>query len=171
MDIFEAARTGDLETVSKLIHEGADVNALDKHGTPAIYYAAWHDKLDVLKLLLDSGADVNKAVDLELGSNSARSDWTALHGAATQYRREAIKLLLDYGSNINATSYSGRTPLFCAMDEMEEAETAELLIRHGADVNLLPTYGTSLLYMARMYQQPALEKLLIEAGALERPKE
>ena len=167
MDIFEAARTGDLETVSKLIHEGADVNALDKHGTPAIYYAAWHDKLDVLKLLLDSGADVNKAVDLELGSNSGRSDWTALHVATEWSNLNAINLLLDYGANINATSRTGRTPLFCAMDEMEDADTAELFIRRGADVNIIGPGRQTLLHKACLYGFPYLEKLLTQAGARE----
>ncbi len=167
MDMFEAASTGDLETATRLIREGADVNALDKHGTPAIYYAAAHNRLDMLKLLLDSGADAGKAIDLELGSDSGRSDWTALHVAAEWDNLDAINLLLDYGANINATSQTGRTPLFCAMDEMEEVETAKLLINRGADVNIIGHGRQTLLHKARLYGFPDLEKLLIQAGARE----
>jgi len=170
MDIFSAARKGDLETVKRLMNKGADVNALDEYGTPAIYYAAWHGKLDVLEALLKNGADVNKTIDLTLGSSTGRNDWTALHAAAAQDNVEGVVMLLNYGANINATSSSGRTALFGAMDEMDEfvgSDVAKILIGYGANVNLIQLGGQTLLYKARLYNRPDLEKLLVEAGATE----
>lgn len=170
MDIFDAVRDGNTEAVIELVNGGVDINALDKYGTPAIYYAAWYGRLDVLAILLMNGADINKSIDLSLGSESSRGDWTALHVAVEQGNADVVTLLLDYGANIDVTSHTGRTPLFKAMDQIDEhigPDIAEILIRRGADVNLIPQGGQTLLYKARLYGRSDLEKLLREAGARE----
>ena len=168
IDIFEAARDGNTEAIIEFIKKGVDINALDRYGTPAIYYAAWHGRLSVLVILLTNGADINKPIDLSLGGENGRGDWTALHVAVEQGNAEVVTLLLDYGADINVTNHTGRTPLFKAMDQIDEhigPDIAEILIRRGADVNLIPQNGHTLLYKARLYGRADLEVLLIKAGA------
>lgn len=48
---------GNVEMVKKLIQHKADVNAVDKMGNPALYYAIIFKNYEILKLLLDANAD------------------------------------------------------------------------------------------------------------------
>jgi hypothetical protein len=52
----EAARKGDAATVKKLLDEGVDVNTKFRYQATAIFYAADHGHLEVVKVLLDKGA-------------------------------------------------------------------------------------------------------------------
>ena len=54
----EAARKGDAATVKKLIDEGVDVNTKFRYGATAIFYASDHGHVEVVKVLLDKGADL-----------------------------------------------------------------------------------------------------------------
>jgi len=54
----EAARKGDAATVVKLLAEGVDVNTKFRYGTTALFFACDHGHVDVVKVLLDRGADL-----------------------------------------------------------------------------------------------------------------
>lgn len=53
---------GDIDTVVKLIDLGTDVNQVSAGLTPAMY-AAKFNKVDILKLLVEKGADLRKRTD------------------------------------------------------------------------------------------------------------
>jgi hypothetical protein len=54
----EAARKGDAAMVKKLLDEGVDVNTRFRYGATALFYACDHGHVDVVKVLLDKGADL-----------------------------------------------------------------------------------------------------------------
>lgn len=54
---------GDLETVKKLIELGTDVNEKSNGMTPAMY-AARYNRVDILKLLVENGANLNVRSDM-----------------------------------------------------------------------------------------------------------
>lgn len=54
----DAARKGDAATVRKLLDEGVDVNTKFRYGTTALFFACDHGHVDVVKVLLDKGADL-----------------------------------------------------------------------------------------------------------------
>ncbi len=54
----EAARKGDAATVRKLIEDGVDVNTKFRYNATAIFYACDHGHVDVVKVLLEKGADL-----------------------------------------------------------------------------------------------------------------
>jgi hypothetical protein len=54
----EAARKGDAATVRKLLDEGIDVNTKFRYGATALFYACDHGHVDVVKVLLEKGADL-----------------------------------------------------------------------------------------------------------------
>jgi ankyrin repeat protein len=55
----DAARKGDAVTVKKLLDEGVDVNTKFRYNATALFYAADHAHVDVVKVLLERGADMN----------------------------------------------------------------------------------------------------------------
>ena len=54
----DAARKGDAATVKRLLDEGVDVNTKFRYGTTALFFACDHGHVDVVKVLLDKGADL-----------------------------------------------------------------------------------------------------------------
>jgi ankyrin repeat protein len=69
-DLLAAAARGDAKQIAALAGGGADVNARDADGRPALVLAARSRQLEAVGALLQAGADPS------LGD---RSGWTALH--------------------------------------------------------------------------------------------
>ena len=55
----DAARKGDAEAVKKLLDEGVDVNTRFRYDATALFYACDHGHLEVVKVLLERGADMS----------------------------------------------------------------------------------------------------------------
>jgi ankyrin repeat protein len=55
---FQAVHQGNVTEINKYLNMGADVNAYDKWET-ALYIAADKGNVEVMKLLLDRGANIN----------------------------------------------------------------------------------------------------------------
>jgi uncharacterized protein len=82
-----------LAFVAELIRLGADVNYDDPAGFPPLIAALSSrrpDMAEIVRLLLDSGADVEQR-----GIN----DWTPLHYAVAERDPEAVKMLLAHGAD------------------------------------------------------------------------
>ena len=54
----DAARKGDAATVKRLLDEGVDVNTKFRYNATALFYACDAGHLEVVKVLLDKGADL-----------------------------------------------------------------------------------------------------------------
>lgn len=52
------ASLGDLEQVQRCLAQGVDVNSADDEGYSALHAAAENNYLDIVKLLVEKGADV-----------------------------------------------------------------------------------------------------------------
>jgi ankyrin repeat protein len=84
--------------------------------------AAW---LDIVKLLLESGANPSKPM---------ANGFTPLMAAAAHNLKDAVQLLLQYQADPGAQDSGGRTALFFAAREGNSV-TLKLLVSAGADVN------------------------------------
>lgn len=115
------------DVLEYLIKSRADVNVKGQ-GWTALNNAASTGKVELLKILLQSGIDVN-SVDL-MGA-------TTLHALAKNHDTESAKLLLQFGANVNATDDFGWTPLHVAAFFSRNASKVmlELLLASGSDVN------------------------------------
>jgi len=154
------------ELVQKLIEQGADVNCLGPGGwTPLITavgsnYHAFADnvgchgsthvpmqpnRLKVIKLLVEAGADIDHQTDID------HHGWNALLEATRVvcWNVEAIKLFVSSGANVNIkTSPRMLTPLIMASQGFTEdgyppgydpanLEIVKLLVSKGAEVNAI----------------------------------
>ncbi|MDB4683902.1 ankyrin repeat domain-containing protein [bacterium] len=97
-----AARIGDFNLVSRFIANGINVNVKDPYSRSAIYFAASNGHEDVVKLLLDYGADIKLKDTI--------NEWTPLHVAAASQTPQVVELLILSGADLRARDKGGRTP-------------------------------------------------------------
>ena len=102
-NLSEAVFTGDLAAVKQALTDGADPSAMDpQSGSTMLATAALMGHTEIVKLLLEHGADVN---------TKSRDGGTALHAAAFLGRIETVKFLLEKGADANLRSNIGGTPM------------------------------------------------------------
>ncbi len=112
--LFEAIVQGDLTKVRTALKEGADPEALNEYGYPALHVAVGFYHLDIAQVLLDHGADINR---------ETTHNWTPLNVAACRtVDFSAVQWLVEKGANVNqVVSYYG-SPLKCAMTKLSNLE-------------------------------------------------
>ncbi|HKW98437.1 MAG TPA: ankyrin repeat domain-containing protein [Bryobacteraceae bacterium] len=93
-DFLAAIRKSDAARVKALLEQGVDVNTKSPYGATGLFFAADRGNLEILKLLLDHGADVN-VKDTFYGA-------TALTWASMKEHVDVIRLLLDKGAKAGA---------------------------------------------------------------------
>jgi len=127
-----------LHSVEKLIEaiaQGADVDALDREGRTALFYAARDGDLEVAEELIRHGANVN-ARD--------KNESTPLHFAANSYRTGVADVLIKHGAKIDAQDVHGNPPLFRAVFASRgRGDMTKLLLSAGANRTLKNKSGVS----------------------------
>ena len=134
-NLIKAILRDDLNTTRHLLMTGrANVNMKDRRiffsrdrltGWTPLMYAIDEGNLEIARLLIDFGADVN--TQDEDGS-------TTLMIAVDNDDIEAIKFLLKFGVQIDLSDDDGSTELLIAA-EGDNVEAIKLLVDAGADVN------------------------------------
>ncbi len=114
--LYMAIRSRDPGAVSLLLEAGATVDPGPPAAAPIIYAASMRSE-EILRLLIDAGADVNAV--------NPRNGLTPLH-RAIESGPGVVKLLLDAGANPRVSDIDGRTPLDVAR-EIEHREMIALL--------------------------------------------
>lgn len=90
--LHDAAYAGDIEEVKRLLDEEYQPNEFDDLGKTPLHYAAEGCQLEVMKLLIDSGASVNAHDERVIGN-------TPLGEVAGSCSYEVAKLLIDSGAD------------------------------------------------------------------------
>ena len=126
-------------------HPQTQVNTQNQLGETPLMLAAINNQLDLAKILIQRGADVNKP------------GWTPLHYAATRGHREMMRLLLENEAYIDSPSANGTTPLMMAAYYASPL-AVKLLLEEGADPVLVNSGNASALDMAlsKDHQQSAI---------------
>ena len=155
--LFLAAANGNLDILSYLFEQGANVNAsssseyADPWSLPSEfddYLPIWRTPLivaltnghnDAFTFLIDKGADVN--LQDHVG-------YTALHHAVESRNFDAVSCLVHNGADVNLfTSINKHTPLMSAC-QFHNMDAINVLLNKGADVNLQDRDGKSALHFA-----------------------
>jgi uncharacterized protein len=159
--LLVAIMNANWDLAKKLIEAGADVNQWDIYGeTPLLTTIDLRARLDggrasidapnatkgidILKLLLDRGADPN--IQLFFKPANARGTVqtrgvTALIRAAANADTEVVKLLLDKGADATIYTADRQTPIHAVLAgravEPQAVEMIRLLQKAGTDVNVV----------------------------------
>ncbi|PGH21390.1 hypothetical protein AJ80_03307 [Polytolypa hystricis UAMH7299] len=167
-----------------LVSRGADIHYKEPGRKDfAFRYAGLRAQIEVMRILLDAGADPNVSMDAaegvrNMGETLAHSlIYRLVYPISSRYKPDylkALQVLLEYGADLNARDKRGATPLNWAVDVRDDAEAGisveeriKLLIEHGADVNAKDNQGRTPLSIALSRKPPheLLVKVLLENGA------
>jgi len=163
-ELFDAARSGDVQKVKKLIKSKADVNYTESlsladgvqidEWTP-LMMAVVSRNLDVVKQLVSAGAWVNY-----LNSQV----FNAVKLAVDIDRIDMVKYLVEHGAYINNSNFEGVTPLMSAAINGNYDITQYLVSLH-ADLNSRHKDGDTALMFAIARGHSKIAELLISSGA------
>lgn len=122
-DLLGLVARGDVAALAEALEAGADANARDRWGAPALSRAAGRGDLDCVRLLLDRGADPSLTSD---AGNSA------LMIAAARGHLDVMRALLEAGADPEAKNHWGFDAREWAKWAKDPAEARSVLVSYGA---------------------------------------
>jgi ankyrin repeat protein len=102
-----AAFKGDLARIKALLGKGTDINGQDSAGRTALHLAVLNERVEVVRTLLEAGADVD--------ITDQRFGFRPLHFSARKGNAGVCELLVRYGADLDAQSLRGKTALHLAV--------------------------------------------------------
>lgn len=151
---MRAAYRGQNGILLELIRRGAMIDAVDKDGWTALMHSCAKGNYDATMILMESGADP-EIVD--------RDGTTPLMLAARYNYDNIVKELLDQSCEVNRIDRKGWSALMKASSYA--VESAEALIKHGADPDIRSEMGITSLMIASQYGCLPIVYMLMEARA------
>ena len=188
--IHDACSRGDLETVRRMVSEDPSlVDADDEHKWRPIFHAALHRRTEVVRFLIESGADL-----------SAHDGYVLHYAGEVPGNKEIVGLLITYGAldahvrppsdlvrQFLAALFLGDESRVRAMLERHsqlatqvdgrgdypihhaarngDTEIVRLLIENGADVNVAGQRGHTVLYCAGGHGHGDTVRVLLDSNA------
>ena len=147
----------DITITELLIEKGADIEAKDDDGINALVYASTYNNEEMVKFLLEKGADANTVCEIENEHTDIAS--TPLMNAAYRGNTNIINMLLENGANINYTTDFGMTALMMAAS-FNQFEAAKVLLENNADTSITDEYGRTALDLAKLEDYKDIVELL-----------
>ncbi|WP_265023236.1 ankyrin repeat domain-containing protein [Wolbachia endosymbiont (group A) of Epistrophe grossularia] len=138
--LLTIVESGGFNEAKGLIAQGANIDTNDKNGNTLLYSAAEIGDLNLVKLLLDNGANIE--------AKNGEYQATPLHGAVENYRIDVVKLLLNRGANVNAEDKDNWTPLHYGADT-NSPDIVKVLVDAHANLGAKGNYGKTLLDIAK----------------------
>lgn len=121
---------GNIPLMELFYLRGADIHHANRFGETALMLAAWKNRKEAVRWLLDHGARPNRG----------EREWTALHYATFAGHAELVDMLLEAGADINARSTNGSSVVMMAARE-GHADLAKRLLDAGANPALQNDYA------------------------------
>ena len=174
-----ACEFGNSDIVNDLIEFGAQKDAVDPLGDPAIHTAIKSNKPDVVRSLIDKGCD-----PLSPTGNFLEQNMTPFQLASTMCRPEILQILKRVVPDVDQKSSLNLSPLHLALitphlrlthrngsvsmcplkiSPKDQQETVELLLKFGCHANATDDKGITPLDLALHYELERIVYLLKEA--------
>lgn len=147
-----AVIAADFEMVKILLQYNFEINKKDGIQKTPLYYSITSKKIDMIKALLDKGANIED------------DEHPILHEAAAEKESDILDVLLLRNPDVNKVNPNKETPLHCAAKKGNE-KNVDLLIKHGATVNIQNIGGNTPFHFAAQNGYLTILKLLINNKA------
>lgn len=141
LDLMELIALGLIDAVAGALEEEGAMNVKSPDGFYPVHYAAFFGRADIMKLLLERGADPNVVAE-----NAMKVQ--PLHSAVAVRCMECVRLLLAAGVAVNAKQEGGWTALQAAAKH-GDLELIDLLLVSGADPLQVADSGQNAIDLAR----------------------
>ena len=149
--IHDAVAREDTEYVASMLSKDPDlVRALDGKGKTPLHAAVTYQKLDMMPILLENGADIN---------SKDMTGMTPLHVAAMLGRPEEATWLLVHGADPQITDEFGDTPLHTAI-VFGRGQIIKVLVAHGIAPDTQNANGETPVAIAKAYRQDKVARYL-----------
>ncbi|KAJ5642154.1 hypothetical protein N7490_006154 [Penicillium lividum] len=160
--VFTACAWGFHDVIQKALSGAFNLDERNDDGNTALAVAAFFNHIEIVRLLLESGADANS-----IGSGGN----TPLHYGSGPWCRESslevVELLIHHGADvtkaIDGPINNQWTPLHLATNKWSE-DVVRLLLDKGARVNAKDTRGVTALHLVH-HTSTKIARLLLEHGA------
>ena len=126
-----------------------------KGGMTALMDVSRTGHAEIVKMLLENGADVNE---------KDNEGWTALIWASANGHTKTVSILLEKGANVNAKSYIDISALHQASLN-GHTEIVEILLDKEAEVNASDNEGWTALIQASLNGHTEIVEILLDKGA------
>lgn len=173
-----------VEMAKKLLEAGADPNEfvweIEDKEYSLLDMTIVKNNIDLGKVLIEYGADVNKVSPLEISVKAASDEFlqvllksgadpniandrgqTALMFASVSGSTEMIKLLLDAGADTNIQDPNGWSPLLIAIGT-GQIEPVRILLEAGADLDVQSSDGFTPVSLAEHNGEEEIVQLLLK---------
>jgi ankyrin repeat protein len=149
-----------LKCIESLKETESGVNLLDDEKTTPLASAVKTQRLDIIQILIDAGADV------DLKTHYVDDLKTPLILAIESfYSDEIVELLLKNNANPNITNEKGNTPLILAIKQCNSAKMVKLLLKNNANPNVKNAEGDIPLILAVTRGDVEIVRLLLQYEA------
>ncbi|RFU23992.1 hypothetical protein B7463_g12349, partial [Scytalidium lignicola] len=163
--LAEACMRENTLVIEALLKAGADIHQYSgfrENNEPPIHTAARCGNVDVIRVLIKHGANVNE---------QSQGGWTALHKAARGSRHDILRvLLLESKADPSLPLENGSLPIHSAAS-WNSPECLELLVQAGSDINARNKTGRTPLHWAADIGAPRAVEWLLQNGADDRVEE
>ncbi|KAM3603568.1 uncharacterized protein V6R79_025024 [Siganus canaliculatus] len=180
-----ASHKGQADNVVQLINKGAKV-AVTKYGRSPLHLAAYKGHIEVVRILLKAGCDLDIQDDgeqtalhraavvgngdvisalIQEGCTLDRQDKdgnTALHEVSWHGFSQSVKLLVKAGANVHAKNKAGNTALHLACQN-GHAQSSKVLLLGGSRPDSKNHAGETCLHVAARYNHVAMIRILLGA--------
>lgn len=126
--LLEAAARNDIEEVRRLLSLDVSPDSTNEDGLTALHQCCIDDSEEMMKVLVEFGADVN-AADSE--------QWTPLHAAATCGHLHLVKFLIEKEASLLAVNGDGNMPYDICEDETTLSFIENEMAKRGVTQDLI----------------------------------
>lgn len=157
-ELLDSVQYGDFDRVKFGLSQGLNPNHGSEDGYSLVNWAAQEGYANIIKLLVEFGADVE----------GCDSEMPALYNAAGEGNLDVVAALIECGVDVNCGDKQYLGTALSNAATWGHVEIVQLLIANGAKVNSFDTEGTTPLLSASLNRHVAVVEILRQHGAQKR---
>lgn len=153
--LLNEVKKENIDGVKALIKSGVNIKYSEgKNGVSALHLASSQGNLELVKIILDAGADINQKDNLGI---------TALHSSIRKKHEDVYKFLRSNGAELSITS-KGLTPLMFA-SAVGSNDLVGILLNEGEGINTSQPDGWTSIMHAAYFGHYDTVKILVKNHA------